>query len=191
MQLSAKIHITGAPGSGVTTLGRALAEHLNCPALDTDDFYWFTDDALPYRRKRNPQHRLRLLTEALNAIEGPFVVSGALLGWGASLVPRFDAIVYCWLPTALRLERIREREAMRYGRSRIEPGGDLHLVFEKFLTWAADYDAPDAERIRSKAHEQAWLGTVEVPVINLLEDQSTEQRMKLIEAFLRQQNIDK
>lgn len=178
--------ITGAPGSGVTTLGRALAEHWNCPVFDTDDFYWFTDDALPYRRKRNPQHRLRLLTEALDAAaEGRVVVSGALLGWGEPLLPRFDAVVYCWLPTELRLGRIRAREAARYGKDRIEPGGDLHPVFEKFLTWAADYDAPHAAgRLRSQAYETAWLAGLKIPVLHLLEDQTTKERIGLIEAFL-------
>ena len=34
------LHITGAAGSGVTTLGAALADHLGITQLDTDDYYW-------------------------------------------------------------------------------------------------------------------------------------------------------
>ena len=35
-----RIHILGAAGSGTTTLGRALAERLQCPHFDTDDYFW-------------------------------------------------------------------------------------------------------------------------------------------------------
>jgi adenylate kinase family enzyme len=33
-----RIHILEASGSGTTTLGRALAEHLQHPHFDTDDY---------------------------------------------------------------------------------------------------------------------------------------------------------
>lgn len=163
--MSKRVNILGAPGSGVTTLGRALAERLGVAFFDTDDFYWFTDDPLPYRRKRNPEHRLRPLTEALDR-EPAYVVSGALLGWGEPLLDHFDLFVYRRLPVAVRLERIRARETERYGGERLAPGGDLHRVFEKFLQWAADYDhAPEAQ-LRSRAAEMRWLNDVcRVPVV--------------------------
>ncbi|WP_414847104.1 shikimate kinase [Chryseobacterium sp. IT-36CA2] len=34
-----RIHIFGASGSGVTTLGKALSEKLNIEYLDSDDFF--------------------------------------------------------------------------------------------------------------------------------------------------------
>lgn len=34
------IHITGASGSGTTTLGRALAQALGWRYLDADRYYW-------------------------------------------------------------------------------------------------------------------------------------------------------
>jgi adenylate kinase family enzyme len=36
---SCRIHIMGAPGSGTTALGRALAEALAVPHHDTDDYF--------------------------------------------------------------------------------------------------------------------------------------------------------
>jgi len=149
-----RIHIFGAPGSGVTSLGRALAERLSVPHFDTDDYHWFTDDALPYRRRRNPEHRRQLLTTDLDAHEN-WVLSGSLCGWGDVFVPRFGAVVYCWLPVEVRLARIQQRELARYGAERIRQGGDLHAVFEKFCAWASSYDAP-SENIRSRGSELEW-----------------------------------
>lgn len=162
-----KIHILGAPGSGVTTLGKALAGRLGFSHFDTDDYYWFTDDALPYRRKRNPDHRRQLLGKDLGNAES-WVLSGALCGWGDVFIPAFDLVVYLWLPAAIRLERIREREMERYGADRLAPGGDLNLVFEKFLNWAADYDL-ESGNIRSRQSESRWLEQFNCPVLKIEE----------------------
>lgn len=37
---SRRIHLMGASGSGVTTIGRALAGRLALPHHDTDDYFW-------------------------------------------------------------------------------------------------------------------------------------------------------
>jgi cytidylate kinase len=42
-----KLHILGASGSGVSTLGRELATRLNVPYFDADDFYWEKSYPLP------------------------------------------------------------------------------------------------------------------------------------------------
>ncbi len=162
------IHILGAPGSGVTTLGKALAKRLGFSHFDTDDYYWFTEDALPYRRKRNPDHRRQLLQKDLEQSEA-WVLSGALCGWGDVFIPTFDFVIYLWLPPDVRLARIREREAQRYGAERLAADGDLHIVFEKFLNWAATYD--DAgEHKRSGASELLWLHRLACPVLNISEE---------------------
>jgi len=176
-----RIHILGAPGAGVSTLGRQLAAALNVPSFDTDDYYWFTDDALPYRRKRNPEHRLRLLVSDLDQADS-WVRSGALCGWGDALIPRFDAVIYLSAPTELRLARIAQREAARYGSTRIEPGGDLHVVFEKFCAWAAKYDEP-SENIRSREQEMRWLDGLECPVLKM---ESAQNLMRQWQQFLGQ-----
>ncbi len=169
-----KLWIFGAPGSGVTTLGQGVALRLGLPFFDTDDYYWFTADALPYRRKRNPQHRLQLLERELAACEG-YVVAGALLGWGEAIAERFDFAVYRWLPAALRLQRIRQREVLRYGAARLAPGGELHLVLEKFLRWAEQYDEAPLDRLRGRAAEERWLAAhSHIPVLRLFEDEPVE-----------------
>lgn len=169
-----KIHILGAPGSGVTSLGRSLAQRLEAPHFDTDDYHWFTDDPLPYKRRRNPDHRRALLARDLDAHES-WVLSGALCGWGDVFIPRFDAVIWLWLPADTRLARIRAREEARYGADRINPGGDLNSVFEKFCTWAANYDSP-AGNMRSKDSELAWLEQLTCPVFRF-EHIVTESRV--------------
>jgi len=180
-----RVWVFGAPGAGVTTLGRALAERMGVLFFDTDDYYWFTDDPLPYRRKRNAQHRLQLLARDL-ADQDAYVVGGALLGWGEPLVQRFDAVVYRWLPAATRITRIRQRETERYGAARLLPGGDLSRVFEKFLLWAETYDTAPADRLRSRAAEEQWLlAHCRVPIIRLTDDLPVallvEQLLQLLE----------
>jgi adenylate kinase family enzyme len=45
---SCRIHIMGASGSGVTSLGRASADALAIPHHDTDDYFW-QPTTPPYR----------------------------------------------------------------------------------------------------------------------------------------------
>ena len=168
-----KIHILGAPGSGVTTLGKALANRLGFSHFDTDDYYWFTDDPLPYKRKRNPDHRRQLLGKDLKSADG-WVLSGALCGWGDVFAPEFELAVYLWLPVGIRLERIRERETQRYGAERLAPDGELNSVFEKFLNWAAAYDL-ESENLRSRSKEMHWLALLNCPVLRIETDMPADE----------------
>ena len=61
-----RIHILGASGSGTTTLGRALAERLQGPHFDTDDYFWLPTDP-PYTQRRERTERQRLLMDDLTA----------------------------------------------------------------------------------------------------------------------------
>lgn len=166
-------------------MGKALAARLGVPFYDTDDYCWFTDDPLPYRRKRNAQHRLQLLLADLDA-QDAYLVAGALLGWGETLVEHFDLIVYRWLPPKVRLERIRQREEARYGPARLAPGGDLSAVFDKFLSWAEQYDTTSPQRLRSRAAEEAWLSTQEGrPILRLMQDQPVTDLVEVVLHALR------
>jgi adenylate kinase family enzyme len=51
---SRRIHVTGASGAGVTTLGRALADALALPHHDTEDYLW-QPTTPPYRQMREVQ----------------------------------------------------------------------------------------------------------------------------------------
>lgn len=173
-----RIYILGAPGSGVSTLGKALAEHLGFEFFDADDYYWFTDDPLPYRRKRNPEHRRALLQHDLDRTDR-YVLAGALSGWGEVFTDRFDVVIYRWLPAALRLSRIERREVERYGLERIQPGGDLHSIFQKFLIWVSGYDTR-LDHPRSRQAELAWLSGCSCPTLRLEADDPVDLLLEQI-----------
>lgn len=146
------IHIYGASGSGTSTLGRSVAERLGYTFMDTDDYYWLPSDP-PYTLKRDVAQRLALMERDIDRF-GTVVLSGSLAGWGDPLIPYFTLAVRVVTDTNIRLKRLREREAKRYG-ERISRGGDMHAAHVAFLEWAAAYDEGPLS-MRSRARHDDW-----------------------------------
>jgi adenylate kinase family enzyme len=158
-----KVHITGASGSGTTTLGQALAQALSSRHLDADHYYWLPTTP-PYQQKRVQADRLALLHADMQSAPG-VVVSGSVVGWGQEIEDAFDLIVFLYLPATLRIERLRQREIASYG-----------VVNPEFLAWAAQYDEGPAEG-RSLAKHKTWLAQRTCPVLHLERDISVQQRL--------------
>ena len=156
----ARIHITGASGTGVSTLGRALAEVIAVPCHDTDDVFWLPTDP-PYAQARPIPDRLALLDQQLGET---WVLAGSLDGWGDNLIPRFDLVIFLRAPTALRLARLRRREREAFGFA-LDPGGAMHDAHEAFIEWAAAYDVTQTGR--NFARDLAWLDTLPCLVLHL------------------------
>ncbi|GLH80646.1 hypothetical protein SSBR45G_55550 [Bradyrhizobium sp. SSBR45G] len=163
MTPTCRIHITGASGSGTTTLGRAVATALAIPHHDTDDYLWQPTEP-PYVELRPPELRLRLMHEMFIA-RGKWVLSGSLQGWGDPLIPCFDLVVFLTTARELRVQRLRAREATRYGHDAVAPGGARHRDMEEFIGWAAAYDEGMVSRTLAK--HQAWLAALPCPVLCL------------------------
>jgi adenylate kinase family enzyme len=170
-----RIHIVGASGSGVTTLGKALAGRLDGRLLDTDDFFWMPTEP-PYTDKRPVEDRLTLLYAALDQGE-PWILSGSLIGWGDPLIPRFDLVVFLYVPQEARMARTLARERERYG-AVIEPGGPMHEAHQAFIAWSEGYDT--RARGRNLANHRAWLARLPCPVIEISGLQSVEERVELV-----------
>jgi len=159
------IHITGASGCGVTTLGRALAGALGSVHIDADDFFWVPTDP-PYIQKRDRTVRVEILGEQIRASEERgCVLSGSILDWGDSFIPLFHLVVFLSVPAAIRLQRLKAREAARFG-ARIQPGGDLYKTHLAFLEWADGYDDGNGDGRTRERHEK-WLAQIGARVLRL------------------------
>ncbi len=158
-----RIHITGASGSGTTSLGAALAARLACAHIDTDAYYWAPSDP-PFQAPQPMPQRLAALEEALGR-QANWVLSGSLMGWGDHLIPRFSLVVFLQVPHEVRLPRLKRREQGRYG-DRIAPDGPMAEQHAAFMTWAAGYDDP-AFTGRSLARHLAWLDGLGCPVVRI------------------------
>jgi adenylate kinase family enzyme len=161
---SRRIHITGASGAGVTSLGRALSGALALPHHDTDDYFWLPTTP-PYRKLRAVEDRLRLMREMFLA-RTDWVLSGGLDGWGDVLVQSFDLVVFLKAPREIRMQRLRAREAAHFGADVVAPGGWRHEETESFLEWASHYEDGTREG-RSLARQEAWLAGLPCPVLRL------------------------
>lgn len=168
--MTLRIHITGASGSGTTTLGAALAQDLWLRHLDADGYYWLPGPP-PFTTKRPAAERLARLRRDLGESQR-VVVSGSICGWGLEVEDAFDLVVFLRLPAQLRVERLRRREIERHGAA--DPA---------FLTWAAQYDEGPPEG-RSLAKHEAWLAQRACPVLRLQQDESVAERVAQVRRAL-------
>jgi adenylate kinase family enzyme len=159
-----RIHITGASGTGTSTLGSGLARTLRTPHIETDDAFWLPSEP-PFQEIRPEAERRALLRERLAASDR-WVLSGSLCGWGDFAIPRFQLVIFLSAPTALRLERLRRRERERFGEDALAPGGSMHANHKAFIEWASRYDEGDA-RMRSRALHESWLAELRCPALRL------------------------
>lgn len=159
-----RIHIVGAPGAGTTTLGRALAGALALPHHDADDYFWLPTSP-PYRKQRDIADRLRLMHEIFVDRSG-WVLSGSLDDWGGPIVPLLDLVAFVRVPTEVRLQRLRDREARHFGRDAVSPGGWRHQETEDFIEWASHYDDGTREG-RNLPRHLKWLDTLSCPVMRI------------------------
>ena len=159
-----RINIVGAPGSGTSTLGRALSARLGFHFEDADDFYWKPTEP-PFKEKYDTDARLGRVLETL-AGHRSSVVAGSVCGWGAELENSFDLVIFLSLPTALRLKRIEVREITLFGSA--DPA---------FLAWAGQYEQGLMPG-RSRARHEAWLGSRQCRVLRFDEDAGVDERVQ-------------
>ena len=76
------IHLFGASGSGTSTLGRFIADRMDCFFMDTDDYYWQPTDP-KYTTSRPIPERLELMQRDIAAHKrGDFRLPRGLGGTG-------------------------------------------------------------------------------------------------------------
>lgn len=153
-----RLHITGASGSGTTTLGRAIADSWSVPHADSDDYYWIPTSP-PFAVKRPVPERIGLM-RAVFAPRSSWVLSGSADGWGDEIIALCDAVVLLTMKPSARLERLERREVEQRGVRTSDPS------YREFRDWAASYDDPAFSGRARHRHEQ-WAAALEVPVLRL------------------------
>jgi len=148
-----RIHITGASGCGVTTLGQALAAQLQFALLDADDFFWELT-VPPFQKKRDRPDRLAMLHHALSS-RPQAVLSGSICGWDAELEQSFDLVIFLTVRTEVRIQRLLAREQAKLG-----------YIDHEFIAWARQYDTAGLE-MRSRALHEQWLTARTCPIVRL------------------------
>ncbi|MFM9268868.1 AAA family ATPase [Halomonas elongata] len=143
--------MTGAAGSGTSTLGKLLATRLGAVFQEADDIYWL-DTTPPFQEKRSKEKRREMMSETIRDANF-LVVAGSVMSWGKDIEDAFDAIVFLTAPARTRLERIKRRDIQQFG-----------AVDPAFLEWAAQYDDGGMEG-RSLARHNAWLAERSCPVL--------------------------
>jgi len=172
-----RIHIFGASGSGVTTLGLALGERLHVPYFDSDSYFWEKTDP-PFTHKKSPLIRNREIKDALQS-HREWIFGGSSLSWGTNVFPDYSLVVFLKIPKEIRLQRIEKREFDRYGESIYN---DLiqSAKTREFLEWCGDYDDCTGIANRNiKVHEQ-WLQNLAFPTLRIDGDFTVEQRIEII-----------
>ena len=172
-----KIHIFGASGSGVTTTGKILAEKLNLTYLDSDAYFWETTEP-PFTVKRDENDRNSTIKKDLTHLEN-WILGGSVFQWGQNIFPDFDLVVYLWIPSEIRLERLKAREFERYGNV-IYTEPERIKQFENFMEWAADYDNNTGIAARNFLAHEKWLKTLTFPILNISGDLTIDERIELI-----------
>lgn len=175
-----KIQIMGASSAGSTTLGRTLAERLDIPFFDTDDYFWVATDP-PYTTKREPALRNASIKADMGKHES-WIQAGSVIKWGADWEEMFDVVVFLYIPHEIRMQRLLDRELERYG----------NIIFtdlaraqqhKKFVEWADKYEDVTFSGRNIKAHED-WLSRVSAKVLEICGDTTVDERVQRVVEFL-------
>ncbi len=158
-----RILVIGAAGSGTSTVGRALASELSAEHFEGDDYYHAPSDP-PFQNPRLPVERCERMQQDL-AQHNSWVLSGGVVGWEPRPQIELTCVVLLYVPTDVRLERLRRREDTRFG-SRIREGGDMFGIHNEFMEWAAQYDMDDSGGNSLAGHE-AFLIDQQCPVVEI------------------------
>lgn len=181
-----KIHLFGASGSGVTTLGEALAARLHLPYFDSDTYFWHHSDP-PFTNRRSPADRNQLILEDLDKADN-WILGGSIINWGENMFPPFDLIVFLYLPQEIRIDRLKKREFQRYGEVLLT-NAKRQKLFNDFISWASDYDNPTGKANRTLQAHKTWLAKIKQPVLELHGDHTVEERLEKVIGKLQQEKL--
>ena len=167
------IHILGASGSGTSTLAKSLCQNLPHKHFDSDDFFWKTK----FTNSHSSNIRLKKLQTELYKHKY-WILSGAIIDWGNSLMSLFDLVIYISVSNEIRLQRLKTREQNRYG-DEILPSGPKYIEHLQFMEWANQYETGGID-VRSRKQQKGWLDNLSCEILEINGDNPVDENEELV-----------
>ncbi|MBO2516928.1 MAG: hypothetical protein CW338_06600 [Clostridiales bacterium] len=151
------ILVCGLNGAGKSTVGRLLADELDCRFIDNEDLWFPKDDpGYLYAAPRSRDEVIRRLEEII-AEDDRFVFAAVRGDYGDKLLASLTCAVLIEVPRKERMLRLRQRSFGRFGNRMLE-GGNLYEREKAFLDMAAG---------RTEDHVERWLYSTGLPVFRM------------------------
>ena len=147
--MSNGIIIIGLNGSGKSTVCRELAQRLNYKRMDVEDYY-FPEAEIPYTVSRSREEVERMIIEDINKYKN-YVLCSVNCNWNTNITDTFRLAVLLSAPLEIRMERIKQREVLRFGK-RVLEGGDMYESQKRFHDFVTLRSAEDVRRKTSILH---------------------------------------
>ena len=166
-----KLIVCGLNGAGKSTFGRALSKALGYKFADIEDYYFSPDD-ITYSHPKSKEEVSKLLCGDITSNEN-FILSAIKGDYGDDVSNAFTLAIYLYVPKEIRLNRVKERSAKRFG-DRILQGGDLYLKEGGFF---------HTVEMRTGSIVSDWLIKYDIPIMIL---DGTKTVSENIESFLNE-----
>lgn len=151
-----RIVVCGGNGAGKSTLGKALAQALDLPFMDIEDYYFpKTDPRYLYQVQRSTEEVISLLQRDVQ--QDSFVLAAVKADYAPQIGERFTCAVFVEVPKETRIQRVEERSRQKFG-DRMQPGGDLYEREKRFF---------DLVKSRTEEPIRRWLESLRIPVIRV------------------------
>ncbi len=173
--MSTGIMIIGPSGSGKTTLGKVVAEKLEYPYFDVDDYIWRQDTVEPYTQMYTREEKISRLSNDIEPYEH-FVMAGSMSSFHYAFDDKFEMMVLLYVEADIRVQRVHNRAIARFG-ERVLEGGDMHESHMKFLEENRRYEHDGSPNLRE---QREWMKNMQCVKIELDGTNSIENNAKII-----------
>lgn len=150
--MSTGIMIIGPAGSGKTTLGKLVADKLEYPYFDVDDYIWKKDTKKPYTVMYSREEKISRLNNDILPYEH-FVMAGSMSSFHYAFDDKFEMMVFLYVEPDIRVERVHNRAVERFG-ERIREGGDMFDNHMRFLESIRHYEKDGSPNLNE---QRKWM----------------------------------
>ena len=175
--ISTGIMIIGPSGSGKSSLGKIVAEKLDFPFFDVDDYIWKKGTAAPYTQMYSKAEKISRLKSDIEPYEH-FVMAGSMSSFHQAFDNNFEMMVFLYAGPEIRLQRVHKRAMERFGK-RILEGGDLYESHQKFLESNRKYESDGSPNL---TEQKEWIKSLPCVKIELDGSKSLESSAQIIVA---------